>query len=84
MAARRRLLEEWNSYMTAVFPDGRPSPIQLQETRRAFYAGANAILFAILRDLTPGSEPQVDDLTMMDDFEKELTAFEEDVTHGRA
>jgi hypothetical protein len=78
------LLEEWNGYMKAVFPDGRPDAIQLQETRRAFYAGAHAILSRILGDLTGGTEAEEQDLTMMNDFENELRSFNEDVKAGRA
>lgn len=82
---RQRLLEEWNSYMKAVFPNGRPTdPIQLQETRRAFYAGALAIFSRILRDLTPSAEPEPQDLTMMDDIKNELDAFYEKVKAGQA
>ena len=84
MPRRQRLLEDWNSYIAAVFPDGRPDQIQLQETRRAFYAGAMAILSRILKDLTPGTEPCEDDLKMMDDFQSELEEFYEKVKLGQA
>ncbi len=84
MSERRRLLEQWNTYMAAVFPDGRPDPIQIQETRRAFYAGAQAIMGGILGELTPGSEPEAADLRMMDELQLELQAFCEDVKAGRA
>lgn len=81
---RQRLLEEWNSYMAAVFPDGRPNAIQLQETRRAFYAGARAIFSRIVGDLTPSAEPEPQDLKMMDDFEDELKVFLEKIKAGQA
>jgi len=85
MPQRQRLLEDWNSYMAAVFPNGRPHPIQLQETRRAFYAGALAIFSRMIKDLAPGSgsEPQKADLMMMDDFQSELEDFHKKIASGQ-
>jgi hypothetical protein len=38
-----RLLEQWNSYSQAVMPRDA-SAVQIQECRRAFYAGAQALM----------------------------------------
>jgi hypothetical protein len=39
MTNRRRMAEQWDSFARAVLPVGT-SPLQRQEMRRAFYAGA--------------------------------------------
>ena len=38
-----KLQQSWQSYSKAVMPNNAP-PIQVQEMRRAFYAGATAML----------------------------------------
>ena len=45
----RRLLmaEQWDQFARAVVPVGAPL-VQRQEMRRAFYAGAQAILFRVI------------------------------------
>lgn len=47
-------------------------PIQLLETRRAFYAGAQHLFSTIMHMLDPGDDPTADDLTRMDLIDKEL------------
>lgn len=85
MPARLRLLEEWNSYVKAVFTDGRPGAIQLQETRRAFYAGGLSVFKGIvMQGLSAGPDPQPSDLLMLDELDKELKQFYRDVAEGRA
>jgi hypothetical protein len=39
MSNRRLMAEQWDSFARATLPRGAP-PIQRQEMRRAFYAGA--------------------------------------------
>jgi hypothetical protein len=41
-----KLSEQWQSYFKKVMPNGGPS-IQVQECRRAFYAGAFAALMLV-------------------------------------
>jgi hypothetical protein len=74
----KRLLmaEQWNSFAQAVLPKDA-SPIQRQEMRRAFYAGAQAILFKVIASFAPESEPTAEDLQMMDNLERELSDFAE-------
>lgn len=72
----------WESYRI-VLP-ANASPTQIIETRRAFYAGAGALLAAILASLTPGPEPQEADLAMMDSVHAELTQFAKDISEGKA
>lgn len=80
---RERLGEQWLSYWTAVKPDNAP-PIQLQECRRAFYAGARALLSLEMTQLEDGTEPTDADLAMMDEVYAELLAFSEAIGEGRA
>ena len=64
----------WESYLRNVVPADAP-PIQVKETRQAFYAGA-AILFEVLmKALDPGDEPTDRDLQRMADLQKELDEY---------
>lgn len=80
--AAKHVAAEWASYAERVLPKDAP-PVQVQETRRAFYAGGAAILFRLLRLLESGDEPTPADLQMMDDIEAELAEFGRDIQAGR-
>jgi len=81
---RRYILEEWNAFATGVLPKN-VSDVQRREMRRAFYAGAHSILYAIMRVLSPGSDDvTATDLEIMQSIEAEATAFAEDIKAGRA
>jgi hypothetical protein len=73
----------WQDYARRVLPAGAPQ-VQRWETRRAFYAGAAAMLDAIMHGMTPGDEPTEADLAHMDALAAELTGFGRDVQGGRA
>lgn len=81
----RRLLmaEQWDQFARAVLSEGTPS-IQRQEMRRAFYAGAESILFRVIQAFAPESEPTQADLQVMSDLHKELENFADAVKEGRA
>lgn len=81
----KRLLmaEQWDSFARAVFKPDTP-PIQRIEMRRAFYAGAQAILFGVINAFAPDAEPTAEDLMVMDDLQRELNDFVEAVKQGRA
>ncbi len=66
---RMLLRAEWDKFARAVFPPN-VSEIQRTEMRRAFYAGAESILFL--------------DLMMMDNLNQELIDFAAEVKAGRA
>jgi hypothetical protein len=70
-----KLIEKsWDSYKQLVVP-GNASPVQIDETRKAFYAGAAGVLEAVLTCLGPGEEPTDADLKMMDSIKAEIDAF---------
>jgi len=71
---RDRVLRLWESYRADVVPEGA-GRAQLVETKRAFYAGAQAFLGMLMTSLEPGKEPTEADLTMMDEVAEELRAF---------
>lgn len=81
----KRLLmaEQWDQFARRVFTPETPA-IQRIEMRRAFYAGAQAILFGVIAAFAPDTEPTAEDLTVMDDLQRELNDFVEAVQKGRA
>lgn len=80
---RQLIAEQWNSFAREVMPAG-VGAVQRQEMRRAFYAGAQAVLFGVIAALAPDHEPTAADLQLMQDVSDELEAFGESVKAGRA
>jgi hypothetical protein len=74
---------EFLSYRVYVIPKDAPN-IQIIESRRAFYAGAQSMLGTLLRLLGPGTEPSQADLALMDQIKAELDDFNARVAGGRA
>jgi len=58
------------------------SALQIRETRRAFYAGAAALIGGLMRVLEAGSEPTEEDLNLMTSLNDELEAFFKHVKEG--
>ena len=81
---RMLMAEQWDQFARAVLPKNQFSMIQCQEMRRAFYAGAQAILFGVIVAFAPETEPTAADLQVMEDLERELSDFAEAVKAGRA
>ncbi len=77
------LQKEWRDYELRVLPLGAPE-VQRIETRRAFYAGAQALLSGLLSRFTDDREPTAEDMEVMDGVQAELRQFCEDVKQGRA
>ena len=73
----KRLEKEWVSYRDSVVPKDA-SAVQLEETRRAFYAGAAAIHSVIMRMLEPGAEATESDVANMQELYGELLRFRAD------
>lgn len=65
----KTLFEEWQSFERAVVPVAAP-PVQREEMRRAFYAGASVMLTLVLAAVAPENE---------DDCEANLQALEDEV-----
>lgn len=80
---RQLMAEQWNSFAQAVLPRDA-SATQRREMRRAFYAGAQGILFGVIAALAPDSEPTAEDLAMMDNLQRELSDFADAVKAGKA
>lgn len=69
---RGRIETAWLTYRHLVIPADAAS-IQIKESRRAFYAGAESFLTAMMSMLDPnGEEPTAADLLKMDEIANEL------------
>lgn len=80
---KRKLIEEgWRSYAEHVLPQSAP-PIQTQETRQAFYAGAAHLWIAFISALGPGEEADPPDLALADGVQAEVDEFLALVKGGR-
>lgn len=73
----------WSSYLVTVMSPQAP-PIQVRETKRAFYAGAQHFLMSVMRIMDPEAEPTAADLARLEAMDQELQAFAREVADGRA
>lgn len=64
----------WANYEKQVIPAGA-STVQIQETKRAFYAGSHALLTTLVDILDQDNDVTDKDLKVMDDLYQELEAF---------
>lgn len=67
----------WVGFSLAVLPEG-VSQTQVDEMRKAFFAGAHHLFSSIMSVLDPGHEPTARDLRRMDQIYEELQAFKKD------
>ena len=75
LIARGRILEAgWLSYRIVVMPR-ECSEVQIEETRRAFYAGCNHLFTSIMTSLDPGTEETPDDIKRFEYIQKELEEY---------
>lgn len=80
---RRKLIEAgWIGYAEHVLPSGA-NPVQVQETRRAFYAGAAHLFDAITRAVGPDSVSEDDGVVVFDGVQAEIDEFLALVKRGR-
>jgi len=89
VAVIRKLTDEgkiieagWVAYQHKVIP-ASAGPVQLEETRRGFFAGAHHLFASIMTILEPGADPTTADLSRMDRIYDELTAFMNSLKAGR-
>ena len=81
--SQQRLLEEWNKFARALKLENA-SEVQRREMRRAFYAGAWAIMNRLSQDVSQGDEQTPEDDRLLEDFQNECRKFNQDVMEGRA
>jgi len=79
----RTIRDAWSGYRTIVLRGDSP-PVQIRETRRAFYAGAQALLAIVLGNLTTGETPTDADFQLLENLHTELLTFGGEVKEGRA
>lgn len=65
--------EAWRDYVARVLPP-TAGPVQIRETRRAFYAGATVLFSTILR-LEPDGDCTKKDLELMESLSAEIDEF---------
>jgi hypothetical protein len=58
--------------------------VQVQETRRAFYAGGVSLLAVVMGMLTDDAEPTEEDIRNMDRIKAEFDEYARDLAEGRA
>lgn len=80
---RQLMAEQWDQFARTVMPKDAPQD-QRREMRRAFYAGAQSILFRVIESFAPESEPTAEDLQIMEDLHNELQEFGKLIQQGRA
>lgn len=76
---------QWESFEAALLQEA--PPIQRQEMRRAFYAGAQSFFGIMQGSLSETDDPNEvteADLNLLDELEEELNQFAKDVVEGRA
>lgn len=69
----RTIQEQWESYLNVVLPKNAPQ-IQVTECRRAFYAGAQAMMTVF----TSIGEPDISEdagVALIEGFNSELSSF---------
>jgi hypothetical protein len=83
MAGQKIIEQQWRSFAERCIPV-EAGPMQRQEMRRAFYAGAAGFLTALMDKLAPGQDATDADLKMMISIGEELEQFGKDVVAGHA
>ena len=79
----RYLAPHWEAYQEDVIPVDAPE-IQITESRRAFYAGAHALLTAMRAAMDPGEELTDNDKQIVREIDEEIEAFVRAVMDGEA
>jgi hypothetical protein len=69
----RTIQEHWDSFEKAVLPKDA-SPIQVQETRRAFYGGAQSMIFALM-EMGDSDVSEEAGANILEGYNQELSEF---------
>jgi hypothetical protein len=82
--AIRIIDKEWRAFASRIYQGA--SPLQVQECRRAFYAGAVSMFHAMVESVSSGEsdQPTAADLQLMEDIDTEIETYVQDLQHGRA
>lgn len=80
----RTVASAWEDFKSKAFGNQEIHPIQEQEMRRAFYAGAYYMLNAFARIGEDDSISEDAGAAILDGYEQELRQFAKDVKEGRA
>lgn len=76
------IAEAFVSYMDDVIPKGAP-PIQIQESKRAFFAGAKMVIEFVIA-ISDDSVTEDAGVEMLESLHRECEAFKKDVLAGRS
>lgn len=68
------VFEEWKSYRQQVIPPTAPN-VQVIESKRAFYAGANSLFRLLQRTVSVGDEVSGADMRAMENIDREFKEF---------
>ncbi|TXH41264.1 MAG: hypothetical protein E6Q97_37840 [Desulfurellales bacterium] len=80
---RQLMAEQWDTFARACLPINAPAD-QRREMRRAFYAGAQGILFKVIASLASDADPTTEDLELMENLQLEMSDVADAVKAGRA
>lgn len=80
---RRRVQENWEGFAAAVLPPNCDE-VQYTEMRRAFFAGAFAIVGAIQQSMSEGDDVKPEDERVLIDLEMERHEYMAALRLGRA
>lgn len=73
----------WREFERTVVP-AEAGPIQRQETRRAFYAGAIHLFGHVTGSISPGDDVTEADLRILTDLQAEMDQYVKDLAAGAA
>lgn len=82
--APKTLASVWRAYVRMILDPVGAERIQRQETKRAFYAGASAVITILTGNLSGEGEPQQADFDLMDSVVAELNSFSDAVQNNRS
>ena len=77
-----RIAAQFETFKADVIPAAAP-PVQVQEMRRAFYAGAHAMM-TVLNVVTTDGVSDEEGEAILEDADQELRRFAKDVLEGKA
>jgi hypothetical protein len=78
LMTRKLVLEGWNGYRHQIMP-AECGPVQVEETRRAFYAGAIHLFHSLNTILDADREPTDKDLAQVTAIQKEFEDYARDL-----